>query len=180
MKYIIFFIVIVFTFSNLRKIDNDKLLWISEQKLTWKDFEMEKSIEEAGNKEAETQCEIKILEIKLVNNLPKILIGTFFVKSKSWTITNSSKTLSHEQLHFDIYELYSRKIRKKFDELNNKKESDIQVYQDVYSELINLAIKENVMYDNEVYFNDVKQQEWIDRVTKELLSLKDYEYIPDE
>jgi len=162
----------------IRQNIENKILWSYERKLTWNDFKgLPKT--DRGNIEAETQCEISILEVKLDGSLPKISIGTFFLKSKSWTATNSMSTLEHEQIHFDIYELYSRKIRNKFEELNMKNELKIEIYQKYYNELVSEAIKLNEVYDNEVYFNDDKQQEWIKRITKELDVLKEYELVED-
>lgn len=171
--------------SNIQENNNviqqnieDKILWSYERKLTWNDF-MGLPKKDRGSIEAETQCEISILEVKLDGDLPKISIGTFFIKNKSWTVTNSIATLGHEQIHFDIYELYSRKIRNKLEELNQKNELKIEIYQKYYNELINEAIKLNEVYDNEVYFNIDKQQEWIERIAKELERLKEYEYFPE-
>ncbi|NER13107.1 hypothetical protein GWK08_06630 [Leptobacterium flavescens] len=156
---------------------NDKILWLKNRNLIWEDFQGNPP----NNKDAAlaaTQCEIKIIKIELVDNLPNIIIGTYFIKSRSWTVTTNHEALEHEQLHFDIYELFSRKIRKGFMELNNQKIADIKFYEDLYKNLINCAIEENNNYDFEVYFNEKKQQEWISRITNELEKLKEYEYKP--
>src|SRR5699024_5538989 len=53
-----------------------------------------------------------------VNNTPSILIIGYMIPSESWVKENkkSDYLLKHEQLYFDICELYARKIRKIFKE----------------------------------------------------------------
>lgn len=158
-------------------LDKDKILW-SSNKLKWDDFKGVPPTNK-GIIEAETQCEIKFLNIKVVENIPKITLGTFFVKSKSWTMMDNLLLLKHEQLHFDIYELYTRKIRKKFEELNQKKVSDFKVYQKYYNQIVHDAIKTNEKYDSQVYFNKKRQLEWISHIKKSLENLKQYKYLPE-
>jgi hypothetical protein len=156
--------------------DENKILW-SSKKIVWNDF-----TGIANNKNenllAITQCEIKITDAYWDDNIPRYIIKSFFIKDKSWTKVDDELTLKHEQLHFDIYELYARKIRKKFEELNSNSISKTNVYDSIYFKLVNKAIKENNRYDNEVYFNNKKQQEWLNRISKELEGLKEYEYVP--
>ncbi|OUR98418.1 hypothetical protein A9Q86_15350 [Flavobacteriales bacterium 33_180_T64] len=156
--------------------DNDaEILWHSNRKLSWNDFIGVPKEEDKGSKIAITQCQIRIIDSYWDNNLPKYRIGTYFIKSKSWTIVKDSITLSHEQLHFDIYELYTRRIREEFEKLNLKKVTDFKSYNEIYTKLVNKAIEINRQYDNEVYFNDLKQQEWITKIANQLEELKEYE-----
>ena len=46
------------------------------------------------------------------NNQLIILIENFFIANKSWTSTSDSVVLEHERRHFDLSEVYARKIRK--------------------------------------------------------------------
>ncbi len=43
-------------------------------------------------------------------------ISALFSKNESWMLVRSSDILAHEQVHFDIFELYARKMRKLFAE----------------------------------------------------------------
>lgn len=52
-----------------------------------------------------------------------------FNKSKSWIKNNKSQNLLvHEQVHFDIFEVYTRKIRKELSKYRNKKLTDTKLY----------------------------------------------------
>jgi hypothetical protein len=47
-------------------------------------------------------------------------IAALFSKFDSWMIIKSADILQHEQIHFDIFELYARKLRKQWVELLQK------------------------------------------------------------
>jgi len=179
-KYSIISIFIFFVANNSiigQEINNDEnqILWSEKVKLKWSDFQGKPKPEESrGLTVAETQGAINILNIVLINNLPQITIGAFFIKNKSWTITKDTLALQHEQLHFDIYELYVRKIRKKFKELNEQNETNIQSYQDYYTKLVIESIKMQELYDSEVYFNDDMLRKWIAKIHKNLKLLDNY------
>lgn len=78
---------------------------------------------------------------KMYNRL-LIKIDATFDPSKSWKHPSKTKNLkiNHEQGHFDIAELYARKLRKEFKE-NVKTEKDYQfkfklIYQMLYGEFL--------------------------------------------
>ena len=72
------------SFISTQKNEEEKIKWSSERKLLWSDFKGNPKVEK-GSIEAETQCEINILNIKMEGNIPQIKIGAFFIKNKSWT-----------------------------------------------------------------------------------------------
>lgn len=161
--------------KNKKNIESNKILWNDSIKLSWDDFKGARKFSKA-NSVAEIQCAIEIEDIKLVNGLPVIVIKNYFLKNESWTITNEESDLHHEQLHFDIYELYTRMIRKIFIELNNSYITDINEYQKKYDELVQKAMQKNDEYDREVYFNLEKQNEWKLYISSELIKMKEYEF----
>lgn len=174
--YIIFLIAISFGISNnnysVEQDSENRILWSSTQKLKWDDF---KGIPPSDRfiKEAVIQCEIAFIE-----ESSNVNVGTFFVKNKSWTITDNIITLEHEQLHFDIYEVYTRKIRQCFDSLNQKGILNSEMYQKCYDDFVQESIERNTLYDSEVYFNEQRQKEWEEMIRLELEELKEFEYIP--
>ena len=98
------------------------------------------------------------------------------MKSKSWTKTNDKIALQHEQLHFDIAEVYARKIRKAFDSLNIKKCKTEYIYNGIYIRLGKACEEYQDKYDSEVYFDSIQQKKWGSKVTLELERLKKYAY----
>ncbi|NHM01565.1 hypothetical protein [Flavobacterium difficile] len=175
----IIFIYSIFSFEKVKCNDDDQILWKSERKLVWDDF---KGIADTSmiNVEAITSYKIEVTDAYFENDIPKYQLSCYFIKSKSWTITNEKKTLDHEQLHFDIAEIYARKIRKAFDSLNFKKCVDTNKYDEIYYRLGDECEIYQDKYDNSVYFNEVQQKKWSIKVNAELERLKKYAYEPNE
>lgn len=180
-KGILFFIIIIFVFCSSKKPvevnkitqNNDKILWSSSRKLKWNDYEgIPDTIH--SNVEASTYSEIEVVKSFLENGIPKYIIECNFIKSKSWTRSNDSYTLSHEQLHFDIYEIFARRIRKSVDSLNGIKVKNYEVYNSVFEKYSKKCDKYNDLYDSQVYFDSIQQKLWSEKITKELNELKAY------
>lgn len=74
---------------------------------------------------------------------PVFTIKTYFLKDQSWIILKDSNTLQHEKLHFDLAELYTRKIRKEIQKLNQRNVRKTKPYFDV----IETYRKENDLAD---------------------------------
>ena len=84
--------------------------------------------------------------------------------------------LSHEQAHFDIAEIYARKLNKllrsyKPDENNFTRDVN-KIYENVMKEYNDMQEE----YDQETNFsiNKIKQEEWLGKVSKELDNLNKY------
>ncbi|CAI2767896.1 hypothetical protein [Flavobacterium collinsii] len=154
--------------------ENDEILWSKSKKLVWEDF---KGIPDTVGSImlAETTSTIKF-EYNVTNNvLTSYKIESIFIKSRSWTITNDMQLLAHEQLHFDITELYARKIRKAFDSLRIRKNFNEENYSLIYNSNILKRNDLNKLYDSQVYGNNIRQNQWIKRVKNEVLKLNKYE-----
>ena len=91
-------------------------------------------------------------------------IDTFFYPTKSWyqPAVCDAIILSHEQLHFDISELFARKMKKRleaetftYDTVKSKVKS---IYREILDELDDFQNR----YDTETNFsrNLAKQEEW--------------------
>ena len=100
-----------------------------------------------------------------------IEISTHFYPEESWyqpALVNGV-ILSHEQLHFDISELFARKMRKIVAETNftsNVKAEIKKIYRDILKELSAFQKK----YDFETNFsrNIEKQLEWNRKISEAL------------
>ncbi|NNE76815.1 MAG: DUF922 domain-containing protein, partial [Pricia sp.] len=89
-------------------------------------------------------------------------VGSKFFPNKSWYQPElcDAVILSHEQLHFDISELYARKMRKRLAEsqfTQNIKAEVKAIYKDVLRELNNFQNK----YDRETDFSRNLNQQLI-------------------
>ncbi|UII75332.1 hypothetical protein LV716_13855 [Flagellimonas sp. HMM57] len=178
-------LILLFVFGKVLSqevvIENDSLLlWQADRSLTWKDFKG-KQLNYHGNVLAEIFGEIKTIGTKWsANNTPIFTVGVFMDKCSSWTITDDLESLEHEQIHFHIFELSARRIRKKFAELSKNGVSDVTVYQEIFGENLQMNKQLHKEYDIDVVTDQKKQLEWKVKVLKELEELREYEYIPEE
>jgi hypothetical protein len=181
----LFFLVFGFlSFGQEIVIENDSLiLWRKDRLLTWNDFEgMPKNPKgKMGIHEAAVTATGPVFvhhEDNKGNLIPYPLC--YFYKSLSWSITEDSLLLAHEQLHFDIQEVYIRKMRMRFIELSEQNIYDSSVYSSLSNKILKECAEVQSKYDKEVSFNKVKQNEWRKCIDKELEELKEYEFVPEQ
>ena len=99
-----------------------------------------------------------------------------FDKNKSWGRVKNDYILSHEQAHFDIAEIFARKLNKKMSEYkfdkDNYKTDLKKVYQDITRE--KEAFQDQ--YDNETDHSRKKEEQlsWLTKIKNMLEELKDY------
>ncbi len=178
------YVLIVLLFlSNIciGQIENDTVIyWSATRKLRWTDF---KGIppDSVNNIDNYTILYAAAATCASVSCIPKASlryrIVVCFSKKESWTITNSDLTLVHEQLHFDISELFGRKIRKVFNDLNEQENAPIDKYGEAFSNFMNKRNEMNNLYDIETVHGILKneQQKWNEKIHKELDELKEFE-----
>lgn len=154
--------------------DDNKILWSSDRRLKWEDFKGTPDTINF-NAEAVTSSQIEVIDGYFENGVPKYVVECYFIKNKSWTKTQDKYTLSHEQLHFDIHELFTRKIRKSFDSLNVLKVQKQETYNKIFEKYGKKCNSYNDLYDSQVYFDSIRQKLWIDKISIKLNELKEYE-----
>lgn len=104
-------------------------------------------------------------------------VQAVFQKSKSNIIQNSDYVLKHEQLHFDICELYARKLRKMMLDKDFTKVKNIQnEIQNMYNKVNNEFVRYEEKYDNDTNHgeNPAKQKVWEDDVAGQMKDLDQY------
>ena len=113
------------------EISDDVIKWSLEKLLTHSDFLQGFLIGESARtytwKSIDAKAEIK-LNIKgvIIYKITKIKVTAIFSRTQSWMDHTLSKfqdmdvVLHHEQRHFDIAEIYARKLQKKFDKEINR------------------------------------------------------------
>ncbi len=85
-----------------------------------------------------------------------------------------SSVLAHEQIHFDITELYARKLRKRLqEECRSFKEFD-RKHDKIFSQVNREWSRKQEAYDTEVYADPSKQIRWNFWITEELSKLQKY------
>lgn len=177
MKYTqVIFLLFIFniTYSQCKK-ESDSIRWSKEVKLEWKDFKGAVPFGDLGIKKAISSLEILATCIDFKeDSIPVFEIEVFFVKTKSWVVLKTDDILRHEQDHFDIAEIYARKLRKIYKEMNIQKKSNVDEYSNAFEKAQNELDLVQKHYDKEVNFIPENREIWYKKIAKELEELKDY------
>lgn len=160
-------LIIVSSFQNNENI----IVWSKTRKLAWSDFQGNISHDKTHEginvyKESEEDAARSRVAIALYfqceGSKANHTVRAEFEKNNSWYYAKhkTEAVLSHEQLHFDITELYARKLKMKLVALNNP--CDKSYVGKVYQANEEAFGKFSDQYDIETSHgvNKLKQSEW--------------------
>jgi len=162
LKYIIcciFFIVL----GNSETQEDETIEWSADYKLTWEDFKGKSPNNDRAAATTASGISYQFSTSALNGEIElDYLVNTFFYPNKSWYQPGlcDSLILSHEQLHFDISELYARKMRNRLASTSftqNVKAEVKQIYKEVLAEL---ETYQN-LYDDQTNFSRNLEQQLI-------------------
>lgn len=150
-----------------------------ENALTWEDFQAPPDPNSPFT--ANTSSGISYSWSLKTSNLGKeyqFEVFSFFNPERSWVKnTGSAHLLAHEQLHFDITELYARKLRKALAEFDFNKSKNVKVeLQNIYKKLETERAAMQKKFDVETRHSmeEAAQFEWQQLVTEELKKFEDF------
>ena len=169
MKFFYVLNLLALSFSLTQK--SNEIYWQENNFLTWNDFRGKPNL--SSPYKALTESGIKI-EIKSTGDNADIILQTYFDKTQSWVKENiNPNLLMHEQVHFNIVEVWARKFRQRLkgktfsvktfqQELNN-------MHRDIFKESKNMQAE----YDKETEhsINTLAQEKWNKKITNELAAL---------
>ncbi len=161
MLKIVLVLFMVLPFVNNTSSKEDVIVWNDEVVLSWSDFKGEAKSD--NNHIAMSRCGIHMEQSSyaLPHGKPTYSFYAFFVPASSWYLKDkvSDKILLHEQLHFDVAELYARKLRKIFSEIIVSPVSSKTVFEKVYKEYRSMQQQ----YDKETQngINEEAQKRWV-------------------
>ncbi len=100
--------------------DSDTIRWKKDLKLTWDDFQGK--ADPSSSFSAQSNCMFSYKsKAEYISGVMKLSLYLYpcFTKRASWVVPKNKQEslLNHEQLHFDICELYIRKLRKQISSL---------------------------------------------------------------
>lgn len=154
------------------------ILWTKNRKLEWRDYKMKESPHPKSGLDAFGYTKFS-LDIDLgptIFSKRKFIVKNKFTTTKSWVTKDSSlrtlQLLEHERLHFDIGELYARKLYKELvtkKPLGNKITLEAEKAYQEYEE-------RQRKYDIQTNHGELKeeQQKWQIMIGKELAELETY------
>lgn len=153
--------------------ENADLEWNEFYELSWEDFRGKPGENAAGDAGTFVQIKAKPYFVK---KKVKYDVYVLFNKDKSWKRDQSPLLLAHEQLHFDLAEVYARKIRKRISELSSKGMNDIKLFNRAIQFLLEESNEADRQYDIETLHGmlEKKQAAWQKKIKAELAALKDF------
>ncbi len=152
----------------------DEIVWHSNHKLKWTDFKGRP--ERSQPYEAISFCSIES-KVSQLNNEAEFEMIAKFDKTKSWTKTDTSAhILNHEQRHFDITEIYTRKIRKAISDKPLTMNDYYEQFKEIHTKYLREVDSCQNSYDLETNHskNKLQQKLWDRKIEMQLDSLKNY------
>jgi hypothetical protein len=111
------------------------------------------------------------------NGSLKLIIQAVFFRNTSWLKTDSAYGLNHEQMHFDICEIYARRLRQKIASKNLMRNKKLNAeLNNLYRQINQDLEKEQDRYDRETEHSikTERQELWNKKILAELEELKEY------
>lgn len=149
--------------------------WQSSRKLTWNDFQS--AVDANDPLHAMTSTNISV-QANCQGNVVQFEVKCQFALHESWSKNKGSEILlQHEQLHFDLTEIYARQLRQKLSQLKNLCTSDRSKFNVTVNKVFADWKKEQNRYDTESDhgLNDEKQLYWSEQIAARLQELAAYQ-----
>lgn len=171
--------------ATLYKAENPRLYeteftWSPERRLTWDDFRGPVQPYTTDNIAAATFCAIGFETNTVSPDNPKLKVNVFntFYTRKSW-IRESEKNdhiLAHEQGHFDLCELYTRKLRERMANVNVDLTTLRTTLKGIYAELQKEYQQRQQQYEDDTNHGLIykEQDRWEAMITQELSHMESW------
>ena len=181
----IFFFIGFISLMSFSFVKDDFILWQENKKLKIQDFKADNKDTIKVNRQQFLGA-ISAIRIEYSsfqrnkNSVPDFSIKTYFDPNESWMLLKNDYVLQHEQIHFDLTELYARKMRKSVESLRQKNITNISTYRKKIQHWNVMKEKASNQFDadNQDYYIKIgqkilfqknpKQEAWKKKVDREL------------
>jgi hypothetical protein len=166
-KHIVVLAGIIFLFFAFVQVDKNAIVWSENYKVNYDDFKARPDA--SSGLSALTYYSINC-SYHSQDDVVNVEAYCYFDKSKSWIKVRKDSLLAHERLHFDIAELYTRKL-KAYIATNHLKAGDIgEKVNAIYKIYLDSCYLVQNKYDEETRHSlDAKmQKEWSEKIKSEL------------
>ena len=124
-----------------------RIAWSEQRDITWKDFRGKAPA--ASRYEAQAYCEIDG-SVEAKPDDVHYTVNCYFLPKESWTKThNNDYILHHEQLHFDLAEVYARRLRKALSETAVTARNATTAFRKLFKKYNDQLAAEQDRYDRE-------------------------------
>ncbi|SDF82701.1 DUF922 domain-containing protein [Chitinophaga filiformis] len=171
--------------ARLYRVDNvkayeQKFDWSPDRKLSWDDFKGTPAPNRDTNVAARTSCRFGIrVDTMYASGIHVVVTNEFICQQSS--VRPGRKTpalLAHEQLHFDLCEVYARILRKQLANTALTPANVNRVSTDAFLETYKVYKERQWAYDEETLhgLKPEAQAHWKESIEKELAALDGYKY----
>lgn len=169
-KYFFLLFIIIPLFSSSQSKNEELLDWSASRKLTWNDYKAKPDPESDA---AATTTSYLAIEYNITSSSFSYKIQSRFSKTRSWGLHKTAYILSHEQGHFDIAEIFARKLHQKMSEYKFNKRTYQNDLNKIYNEILDEKEKMQNDYDKETN-HSIKKERQVEWLNKIAVILKDY------
>ncbi len=167
-------LLLLFPYIQKTIFDNSEFIkWDKNRPLTWNDFLASPKTNSSVVATTSTQVSIEFFK---KNNTLTYRITCRFAKKESWVAVKNDHILKHEQGHFDIAEIFARKLNKAIREHIAKNPGNIKDIDLIYKNLMDQKDHFQNRYDEETQhsIDKMKQEAWLEKIQKLLNDLNEY------
>ena len=173
MKRILLILFISFPLFLFSQNETDFIKWNADRKLVWNDFE---AVPMKNTDAAALTATHLGFSYNVINNKTYFTIECKFDKKKSWGLSKTQWILDHEQGHFDIAEIFTRKLFKSVAAYQFNKISFQSDLDSLYKKIIREKELFQQLYDADTDHsrNKLKQEEWLKKIATDMNDLKSW------
>jgi Bacterial protein of unknown function (DUF922) len=167
MKYLLQFIFLFLPSAPVAVLaqgNNEELLeWNASRKLTWADY---KAAPNPSSDAAASTTTYLAIKYDINSTGFSYKIDSRFSKTKSWGLHKTAYILSHEQGHFDIAEIFARKLNQVMSEYKFNKKTYQKDLKRIYDEVTREKEDIQEQYDRETNHSIRKEEQadWLKKI----------------
>ena len=153
--------------------EEDYITWDETRKLTWDDFKAPP--QKIGNTAAMTTTHLGFA-YNVKNGTVTYVIDCRFEKNRSWGLVKNDWILKHEQGHFDIAEIFARRLNEKVNAYEFNRTTFQKDLDNIYKSVVGEKEQFQQQYDDETDYsrNKAKQEEWLKKIETVLSTSKSW------
>jgi len=152
-------------------VDSNRITWSPSVRIDWEDFKGQPDFGD-GFRDVVTASSIHYTTICNYDQTMDVVVKADFIKDQSWVkpVARTDYHLGHERLHFDITELYVRKLRAEFANKKFTCKNQAEINGLAQAVMLEWRTTQN-RYDKDSYYslNKTAQADWEARIARELI-----------
>lgn len=160
-----------------KKADDAYIPWVPDYRLSWDDF----LCEPKHNTDAVASTSTALgIAYQIRGGKLTYQITCKFSKKKSWGLVKTPYILAHEQAHFDITEIFARKLNQALQNYTLNRPTFQKDINTIYESIVKTKEAVQAAYDGETDHsrNKRKQAEWLERIDGLLADTQPYANYP--